>query len=188
MGCTSDKGIGRGTYQPFSKFTCGGSGGNYGGFGGIGLSPTSEFDMECIYFLKLAEHMPYGLPEDPFFEGSGGGSFDQKSGGVGGGVIIMISEVFRTDGKISADGLSNSDMSSPNPAGAGAGGSIQLYYTVMSGKGNITADGGYSHTFGGEGGGGRIKMYFKRWGDNFFYGVHVKYWFGNYSINCGIRK
>ena len=42
----------------------------------------------------------------------------------------------------------------------GSGGSIQIYYTVLKGLGTISAVGGNSNNLGGEGGGGRIKMFF----------------------------
>jgi hypothetical protein len=47
-------------------------------------------------------------------------------------------------------------------AGGGAGGSIYLAMNELIGSGNITAKGGYANTTkgGGNGAGGRVKLYF----------------------------
>ena len=51
-----------------------------------------------------------------------------------------------------------------------------MYYTSIWGNGSVTALGGDSNDFGGEGGGGRIKIFFYKWNIKYYYEIHVTHW------------
>ncbi|HXA17287.1 MAG TPA: Ig-like domain-containing protein [Thermoanaerobaculia bacterium] len=114
--------------------------GSHGGVGGYepgnSGSPTSA----------------YGSLYDPNEAGSGGANWN-GSALSGGGIIRLQSQTIVLDGKITASG--SGDMN--HDWVGGAGGSIRIDTTTISGSGEIHADGGASR-FGG-GGGGRLAIY-----------------------------
>ncbi len=131
-----------------------GAGGGYGGRGGDGIS--------------VAGGTSYGSPTSPLDPGSGGGTTWPTAyggyGGVGGGVVhLNVGGTLRCDGAISSNGESKPvvvDLAYFYPGG-GAGGSIYLTASTITGSGTISADGGYGDSGGGGGGGGgRVALYF----------------------------
>ncbi len=125
-------------------------GGGHGGDGGRGgSSPTSPRGGTA-----------YDSIEEPtLFGGSGGFDVDGfVAGGKGGGVIrLNVNGTLTVNGSISADGEASPGVD----AGAGAGGSIWITASTLTGTGVIRANGGsYSGTANeGGGGGGRIALY-----------------------------
>ncbi|MFC1639114.1 hypothetical protein ACFL26_02495, partial [Patescibacteria group bacterium] len=111
--------------------------------------------------------------DDPSFPGGGGGTYGSETapvtmgsggdtdvdGGEGGGVIrLVVSGTLTNNGVISADGT----YAPTGFSGGGAGGSIWIDAGTMTcaGGGVITADGGPGNISGGDGGGGRIAIFY----------------------------
>ena len=106
----------------------------------------------------------YGDAFAPTELGSGGGLWDASSpadrGGAGGGAIWLdVAGTFALDGEVSADAL---NLDSSDQQGLGAGGSIYVVTSVLTGAGRLTAEGGSSlQGTGGGGGGGQIAVYYE---------------------------
>ena len=136
-GYAAQQGPGAGAQNPSGY----GSGAGHGGTGG---TPTSGGAGGGGYDAVLT----------PTAWGSGGGT---AGGGAGGGLIrLIVAGTLQLDGVIAADG------ESPNyPAGAGAGGSLNINAGKLAGSGAFSAQGGSTvNVGGGGGGGGRIALYF----------------------------
>ncbi|MDP6942905.1 MAG: hypothetical protein QF464_02050, partial [Myxococcota bacterium] len=129
------------------------AGASHGGAGGVGSLGTSGASGSAAD--------AHGIPTSPRSPGSGGSV-------PGGGVVqIEVSGVLVLDGLIAADGGSVDTYD--EEASAGAGGSIHIKATTISGDGHIRARGGdgawtycgnsacFSEGLGG-GGGGRIAV------------------------------
>jgi|GEM_PF-1865978 len=98
---------------------------------------------------------PYGSAMLPVDLGSaGGGAYGGWSAG-GGAIRLNVLGLLLLNGQISANGTNSPGG---NSAG-GAGGSIYVTAGVISGVGRFSADGG-AGSHGGEGGGGRIAVYY----------------------------
>ena len=121
-----------------------GSGGSYASPGGAGKSQ------------KIVEKS-YGTLYRPVTPGSpGGDGATLDSAGKGGGVIRILANLFRLDGKLTVNG---GDGIQGSNAGGGSGGSIMLTVDKLIGKGVIAADGGVGDGYGGCGSGGRISIH-----------------------------
>jgi len=140
--------VGRG-YLPgrtFNNTTAGAStgsaAGSHGGTGG--LDP-----------FNTVVAAPYGSVYDPN-EPGGGGATPSVDGRTGGGIIRIQSPSIQLDGKITATGSGGQGVAS------GAGGSIRIDTSTISGSGDVRADGGSSNFSGGGfgGGGGRVTIYY----------------------------
>jgi protocatechuate 3,4-dioxygenase beta subunit len=123
-----------------------GGGGAHGGTGGNGSDSAGG--------------VAYGSETLPLDLGSGGALNGDCSpngaGGAGGGaVFINVSGPAVLDGEISADGTDGV----LGEQGGGAGGSILLAATSLSGSGTLSATGGRGSGTGGGGGGGRIAIH-----------------------------
>ncbi len=121
-----------------------GAGGGYGGIGGKARSATGGGT--------------YGSELQPVDPGSGGGRCSSFNGGDGGGLVrFEIERKAIINGMIDARGthiIYDHD-------GGGAGGGIYLRCRSISGSGSLLADGGgMTGINGGNGGGGRIAVYF----------------------------
>ncbi len=116
----------------------GSGGGGYGGSGGAGTMVGGGV---------------YGSALTPNRLGSGGGYAAGSSGG--GALILDIDGTLTVTGRISADGESRGGRK-----GGGSGGSIWINTAVITGMGDISAEGGDSGSDyrGGGGGGGRIAL------------------------------
>ena len=119
-----------------------GSGGGHGGNGG-----------RAAY--QLQSSLAYDSVYTPKESGSGGG------GGAGGGIVyVNITNMFRLEGSIRANGLGSN-------IGGGGGGSVIVWTKYFDGMGVIEAKGGDGagssvggvRGSGGGGGGGRIAVY-----------------------------
>ena len=164
MGCAPFSGIGKGTKIFNAQYECGGNGGNYGGFQGYGLGDDMDKSQLCKDFASDFSNK-YGDPLYPKYQGSGGGG---HGGGYGGGVIMIniVKEfLLAGNGSIQSDGqgLLKEKCSHVNGSGAGSGGSIQIYCWFINGEGMISANGGDAFDYCGEGGGGRILIFFNNW-------------------------
>lgn len=130
----------------------GSGGGGHGGGGGSGSNGGG------------AGGLPYGSFESPTDHGSGGGTADNVLGGAGGGVCRLdVAGELLVDGAIRARGVQSVDSGSCLRPGGGAGGSIVLSSSRISGLGFINADGGDGRSGGcfgpgGGGSGGRVKI------------------------------
>ncbi|MBL8788145.1 MAG: hypothetical protein JNJ59_24845, partial [Deltaproteobacteria bacterium] len=109
----------------------------------------------------------YGDPRAPLASGGGGGygSGGGEPGGDGGGRVRLVTGRLDLDGAIRANGFDAIPSAQRNGAG-GAGGSVYVTATTVSGAGAISVDGGSSDstatTFvGGGGGGGRIALVYQ---------------------------
>jgi hypothetical protein len=124
----------------------------------------------------------YGSPYFPALPG-GGGSFENTSGGAGGGAIDLTAGEVVIDGSIEARGALRGYVY-PNRGGAGAGGSILIDTPLLRGAGLIDASGGDNQAcdwWSGAGGGGRVALYadvltgfdpttqVRAWGGGIFY-------------------
>lgn len=110
---------------------------------------------------------PYGEPVYPSQAGSGGGAeYHLRDGnlaqglGHGGGVVeILAGEAVTVNGTILADGMDTAYLS-----GCGAGGSILITCSAISGSGRLSAEGGQSFlhrsAYAGAGSGGRIAIHY----------------------------
>ena len=99
----------------------------------------------------------YGSIWAPTTPGAGGGYYNSgNNGGHGGGALaITASGGVTIDGQLRADG-----QDPPGVGAGGAGGSVKVSAKIITGKGQISADGGlgnYDYGCGG-GGGGRIAV------------------------------
>ncbi|MCP4214762.1 MAG: hypothetical protein GY765_08890 [bacterium] len=117
------------------------AGGSYGGFGGVNGVEVSN--------------KTYGSITNPTDPGSGGGHYQSCNGGAGGGVIELDVKELDIDGTISCNGKLPGLY-----VGAGSGGSILLYADLIKGEGIIRANGGTGGSRG-NGGGGRVAVYYK---------------------------
>lgn len=112
------------------------AGASYGGVGG-GNTETST----------------YGSATNPTDLGSGAGVCCSAFAGRGGGALkIMVSNIFRNDGSVSANG-----------GASGSGGSIYVIANEITGEGTFHANGGGSYISSiqyHQGGGGRIALYY----------------------------
>ena len=125
-----------------------GSGGGYGGPGGNSSSGAIGGTN-------------YGSATKPLDFGSGGGSgLNNITGGSQGGGALRIS----VGGKLNIDGSisANGNFGWSDDSGGGAGGSVWLSASTLTGPGNISAAGGDGELLGGGGGGGgRIAIYYR---------------------------
>lgn len=132
-------------------------GGSHGGLGGIGGNGA------------------YGSVTVPATAGSGGGNSSGTTaapfGGTGGGALRMTfsgqNNSLIVNGTLSADGLGGQLNS-----GGGAGGSLWLSPSILTGSGKITAHGGPGNGSAGGGGGGRISI---NYASNSFTGTITAY-------------
>lgn len=162
MGCAPFEGSARGTKIFNAQYECGGNGGGYGGFQGYGLGADPVKSDLCKQFA-LDFSFKYGDHSYPKYHGSGGGG---SKGSYGGGIIyINVIHTLYNNGVISSDGgdLTEDDCGSVKGSGAGSGGTVQVYTLYISGNGVISANGGNTYNYCGEGGGGRILMYLYNW-------------------------
>jgi hypothetical protein len=125
-----------------------GMGGSHGGSGG---------DSSSAFVTTSA----YGDRTAPATSGSGGTGGALSSGGAGGGIIkLVVSSVLQIDGGISSNGDNAEVIVSNYGAGGGAGGSLWIETSTITGAGSISAVGGNggdgSLGEGGGGSGGRI--------------------------------
>ena len=99
---------------------------------------------------------PYGSPDEPVHLGSSGAlSYTQNYGSAGGGVVwLEISGDAVVNGTLTAGGQSQLGGSS----GTGSGGSVYLKCRTLSGKGTLSAKGGYGQFQNAAGSGGRIAV------------------------------
>lgn len=147
-GYGSASGTGAGTSAtPCSSGNAGGG----GGYGGAGSSSTTGESGGSTY----------GSANLPVDLGSGGGQGEYlgcQAGYSGGGAIkINATGTLTLNGDITMNGVT---ASSSTHSGGGSGGSILLIADILSGTGNLTANGGNgADSVGGGGGGGRIAVY-----------------------------
>ncbi|HLP86228.1 MAG TPA: hypothetical protein VK157_17885, partial [Phycisphaerales bacterium] len=125
--------------------SCGGGGGGHGGAGGR---------SNCA---NIVGGVAYGDADQPVTFGSGGGGYPGvTSGGIGGGVVRLdIAGSLILDGAITASGVA------PINSSGGAGGSVWVRATSISGVGTMRATGATERTTNGSsggGGGGRIAV------------------------------
>lgn len=130
--------IGQGPGKPTAE-TFNYAGGGYGGYGedggGVGGGKAGR---------------PYGSIKTPVDLGSGGGNGSYPAGGA---LAIYVSNELAVNGIISADGWPGNSGSS--------GGSIYIRTKILSGNGQINANGGTQLAGSyGNGGGGRIAVYY----------------------------
>jgi hypothetical protein len=139
----------------------------------------------CLEFSRDFSSQ-YGDPNYPIFVGSGGGG---QKGGHGGGIIYMGVLMLQHNGHISSNGGSvlRDDCKNGKGSGAGSGGSVQIYIgESIFGKGRISANGGNSWDFCGEGGGGRMIIHKLSW-ENITKKEEWEEWRGNVSVKRGMR-
>lgn len=106
----------------------------------------------------MISRTPYSQDYYPSAPGSGGGFFlpNVKEASSGGGVInIQGNTIDIWNSSVQADGKSGTQG-----GGGGAGGSIALDYTIMSGNSVISVDGGTGKSSGG---GGRLWLWNHNW-------------------------
>jgi hypothetical protein len=121
----------------------GGYGGSHGGVGGIidtfggSVPPGSHTGVT------------YDSASKPADSGGGGGASDDYDGSPGGGVLDVTAGHLTLNGALSADGESGEGPTAYDPtpvfrldSGAGAGGSVDVAVSSISGDGSITASGG----------------------------------------------
>ena len=119
----------------------GASGGSFGGLGGNSGGSGSPWPGTA--------NAVYGDYADPDDWGSGGGIL-LPAASAGGGLVRLVAEVLRLDGKLWANG-------GDGLRGVGSGGGIYVAVSNLIGSGSIQANGDGS-TYGG-GGGGRIAVH-----------------------------
>ena len=118
------------------------TGGSHGGYGG--------------YAIGNGRVEAYGNPYWPVDLGSGSGSASDSDGG---GAIHLRAQSLVVDGAVRSDGQGNTSSLGVS----GAGGSILLEVSDLSGAGSVSANGGDSsgsHSYASGGGGGRIAVYY----------------------------
>lgn len=131
------------------------------GNGGTGISNPGGSGWE-IFGVKL----PVDVVSDIILNtlkgygygagGGGGGSGGVNYGGDGGGSIAIVSNTFKNEGTISADGNKGDRY-----AGGGGGGVVVVCANNIINKGNITANGGAAgggNSDSGPGGSGIVKV------------------------------
>lgn len=143
----------------------GGSGGGYGGNGGIGES--------CSGSNVNPQGQQGGSISGPdICMGRKGGGNTTNPGGLGGGCLLINTEVIDLKGKIlmsGQNGSTNTDFSLLSFSGGGSGGGIQINcQSEINNTGTLEAKGGnggyrtvtvLAHASGGGGAGGRIKIF-----------------------------
>jgi len=154
IGGTAAEGTGAGESASNNSESGGGAG--YGGSGGDGFGSTGG--------------ITYGSMIAPTDLGSGGGgtrTVDQAGGDGGGAVKLVVGGTMTLNGLITADGgmgIRNGGSFSDYASGGGSGGSVWLDVDTLEGSGSITANGGTGQDEddgdSGEGGGGRIAIYY----------------------------
>lgn len=131
----------------------GGSGASYGGKG--------ERSGYSSYYCNPGSL--YGDPVTPLYQGSGGGNCNgDLAGGYGGAAVKFAVYMATIDGNILMDGQDGAPG-----AGGGSGGTIWIDSVYLEGRGRLSANGGNGVTksfnsytcYGGDGGGGRIRVY-----------------------------
>jgi RHS repeat-associated protein len=136
----------------------GGSGGEGGGGGGHGGNGGNSQ-------MGTSGGTAYGSITQPTDLGSAGGAGSGAAGGAGGGAIrLVVSNTFRLEGTVAADGASGLVQPYRGISGGGAGGSIWIETTLLMGSGSLRANGGNrpaigSTDDGGGGAGGRIAVH-----------------------------
>lgn len=150
-GFLSQTGPGAGTSTNTSSY--GGGGGAYGGDGSDGYSVTGGTG--------------YGLMQAPVYMGSAGGknTYRNRDGGNGGGIVFIdLTGTASIEGVIRSNGGNSPDSYTYN-GGAGAGGSIYLSASAVTGTNDssyMEVNGGTNNNNsyrGGGGGGGRIAIH-----------------------------
>jgi hypothetical protein len=132
-------------------------GGGYGtgGGGGHGGNGGSGFDAQ-------SPGPEWGDPLDPWQPGSGGGNNDPSyilNCQPGGGAIrVDMTGQVTVDGAVTASGRSGSGTHGTS----GAGGSVAIHCRTFQGAatGLVRADAGQGNYYGGNGGGGRLAVYY----------------------------
>jgi hypothetical protein len=121
-----------------------GGGGGHGGYGGASL------------FNALGGAVTTDSVTEPTTSGSQGGfGGGNGAGGFGGGALqITVRGILQLDGRISAEGVTSSNLNS----GGGSGGAVWLTLGKLTGAGSISANGGAGNNGGGGGAGGRIAI------------------------------
>lgn len=149
--CNTAGGVGRG---PGGGTT--GGGGAHGGFGGWAWS---DVNLAARGYNAL----PNDDAEDPELPGSSGHSTKYYSNGYGGGVVrIEATGTVTVNGTISADAPAVASQGN----GGGAGGTVNITCSAITGSGTISAKGGDSlscdgtGSLGAPGGGGRIAIHY----------------------------
>jgi hypothetical protein len=115
----------------------------------------------------------YGVANDsetsPAFMGSGGGGGNPAGciGGAGGAFIRLIAgNTLFVSGTVSSNGANGGYVAGSCSFGGGAGGTIYLTTTDLTGSGLLRANGGSANgTLSGGGGGGRIAVYYSGTGN-----------------------
>jgi hypothetical protein len=150
-GCTSNTGIGTGSYKAGQ---CRGGGGGHGGRGGVGKPLAKKPRFECMETAGMKyEHMD----EPSYYEGSGGGVHDGL-GAAGGGFIQVEAHDLMLEGSLNADGEQAPSTTQSEGAGGGSGGSIWVRTRHLAGNGIIHANGNNGTAEGGHGAGGRVYL------------------------------
>ena len=149
FGCMSGNGAGKGSYL---LDECLGSGGGYGGAGGMGVFKNGTL---CT---ANPGGQPYGLPNETWYEGSGGGSSEALAGAGGGFIALFgLDSIDIAQGKVMSNGEDSPPSSEADGAGGGAGGSIWITTQYLIGQSaRIWAVGGDGAGLGAGGGGGRV--------------------------------
>ncbi len=146
------------------------AGGSHGGIGGIGVGSDGAYVINGLASATVGNRF---APDAP---GMGGSVYGYGEGGAGGGAIIIEAKSSITiDGTVSSDGwmsgyfskYSGNDASSPEGyqcrVASGAGGTVYLSGSTVSGGGRISARGGdganYANSASGCGGGGRVALW-----------------------------
>ena len=117
--------------------------------------------------------------------GSGGGSNKIYRGGRGGGSLhIVVTGMFRLEGRVHANG--EAAFGGTIRGGGGAGGSIIVRTFNFDGDGSLEVNGGSGYMsetpYGGGGAGGRLALYY--WGKRTFIGKQEAYG-GRSSVEKG---
>lgn len=99
----------------------------------------------------------YGSSLNPLTPGGGGSVYAVDTAGAGGGVIRLTAQRLVLNGQLRANGANGLHTASGS-AGGGAGGSVNVTVTNLSGAGTLSANGGLGGNTNATGGAGRIKM------------------------------
>jgi hypothetical protein len=129
------------------------SGGSHGGLGGY-------YDAGSMGTIVPVTFDSY---QDPQYPGSGGsGTAAGDPGWNGGGLVRITADELVLDGKIDVSGDGKRTGDGASLSGGGGGGGVSIAVGVLSGTGEIDADGGSTHFDGtsgnGTGGGGRVAI------------------------------
>lgn len=146
-----------------------GSGGSHGGLG-------------SVYDTNGAPAPVYDSFVNPAEPGGGGGNYGGTGSGAGGGLFFLNAINLVNDNLIRADGA----LSAGSASGDGAGGSINITVSSVSGNGGVTAKGGGSGV-GVAGGGGRIAINYLDISTLNQAGLSVDGGQGQYGINGILR-